>query len=443
MRDLLLIVIVVVCSVIALRRPVVGILSFVGLGFLNPHTMTWSIARTFPFAQLTGIGTILGFLFWSEPKHFPRQREAFLLLALWVIFGISTAFAIAPDRAWDRLIQVSKILLMVFLTTALINTEQRLQWLLRVISLSLGFFGVKGGLFVIMTGGNFMVLGPGDTFIGASNALGLALTMNIPLLLYLWKSETKLWLRWIILVMLVLSYPAIICTYSRGAWLALGAVTVFILLKRKHKFSVMAAMALFLSILMPYMPTLFPQRAAERYDALVNYQEEGSAQARLWSWEFCQRVGLAHPITGGGFDFYSPSAYATYFPEFWEHLQERGRAWSCHSMWYTIFGEHGFLGFLLWLGLIGSYLLSLKPIRTYGKTHVGMSWMVHCADALQIALIAYMVGGTFLDVAYFDMFYYLIAVLIIVKERIRLLAMETFPRSSLATSIAREKAAIV
>jgi probable O-glycosylation ligase (exosortase A-associated) len=429
------------CSVIALRSPVVGLLSFVGLGFLNPHMLTWSIARTFPFAQLTALGTIIGFLFWSEPKRFPRQRESFLLLALWVMFGISTAFAIDPDSAWDRLIHVSKILLMVLLTTALINTEQRLQWLLRVMALALGFYAVKGGVFAIMTAGQYIVFGPGDNFIGARNALGLALTMNIPLLLYLLKSEPHVWVRRIVWVTLILSYPAIICTYSRGAWLALGAATASLLLKNKHKVAITAAIALLGFALIQYLPSIVPQRAVERYESLVNYQEEASAQSRFWNWEFCQRVGLAHPFTGGGFDFYSPDTYATYFPEFLEHW--RGKVWSCHSLWYTIFGEHGFPGLLLWLGLIGSYLFSLRQIRTYGEIHAGSSWMVQCADMLQIALIAYMVGGTFLDVAYFDMFYYLVAVIVIVKERIHHMAIETLSRAPSVVSIAREKAAVV
>lgn len=440
MRDLLLIAIVVMCAAIALRRPVVGLLSFVGLGFLNPHTMAWSLARTFPFALLTSMGTIVGFLFWSEPKRFPRQRETFLLLALWGMFGISTAFAIDPESAWERFIHISKILLMVLFTTALVNTEQRLQWFLRVIALSLGFYGIKGGLFAFMTGGNYIVFGPGDNFIGARNALGLALTMNIPLLFYLLKHETSPWMRRTIFATLILSYPAIICTYSRGSWLALGTVTAFLFLKSKHRFAVTAAVAFVAIMLMPYLPSFVPQRAVERYESLIHYQEEASAQSRFWNWEFCQRVGLAHPLTGGGFDFYSPEAYATYFPEFLEHWREK--VWSCHSMWYTIFGEHGFPGLLLWLGLMGSYILSLRQLRSYGEMHAEMSWMVDCANMLQAALIAYMVAGTFLDVAYFDLFYYLVAVIIIIKERIRLMTMETLSSVPSPVSITKEKVAV-
>src|SRR5581483_9684515 len=173
------------CALKALYQPVFGLLLFTCLGFLNPHSMTWGIGRTFPFSQLAGITTIVGYLFWSEPKRFPRQQELMLLLALWGMFGISTLFAIYPDKALTPFIRLSKILLMVFLSLSLINTDQRLHLLLRVIAFSLGFYGFKAGIFVILNGGNYLVWGPEDSFLYANNSIGLALAMNIPLLWYL------------------------------------------------------------------------------------------------------------------------------------------------------------------------------------------------------------------------------------------------------------------
>jgi len=101
------------------------------------------IGRTFPFAQQIAVGTLIGFVVSGERRQFPKQHELFLMLALWVIFGLSTIFALEPEAAYDRLVQISKILLMVFVSTALINTEERLRQLMRVIALSLGFHALK------------------------------------------------------------------------------------------------------------------------------------------------------------------------------------------------------------------------------------------------------------------------------------------------------------
>ncbi len=419
MRDLILIVLVVGCSIVALRQPVFGLLTFVALGFLNPHTMTWSMGRNFPVAQFTGIATIVGYIFWSEPKSFPRQREALLLLGLWGAFGVSTVFAIFPDVAFKRFVDVSKILVMVFLSMSLINSERRLHLLLRVMALSLGFYGLKGGLFTIATGGKFDVYGPEGTFLAANNSIGMALTMNIPILVYLLKVETKSWLRRILMAMVVLSFPAIIATYSRGAWVGLAIVAGLLVWRSRRRVLIITIIGLLAMASLPMVAIVaenIPQRVTERYDVLKNYKEDASALSRFWNWEFCKRVGLAHPLTGGGFDFYSPKAYATYFPEFLERWP--GKVWSCHSMWYTLFGEHGIPGLALWLSLIASCFISLRRIRLLGYADARQTHLIHRADMLQGSLVAYMVVGTFLDIAYFDMFYYLVAVLIIVKERI-------------------------
>jgi hypothetical protein len=47
------------------------------------------------------------------------------------------------------------------------------------------------------------------------------------------------------------------------------------------------------------------------------------------------------------------------------------------------------------------------------------SWLVLFTAVIQAALVAYMIVGTFLDAAYFDMFYYMVAMVIVAKEMVR------------------------
>jgi probable O-glycosylation ligase (exosortase A-associated) len=426
MRDLVLIAAVFLCSLVALPRPVFGVLVFVCLGFLNPQSFAWGVGRSFPSSQLIAIATFLGYLCWSERKRFPHQRELFLLLALWGMFGISTLFAIYSEPAQAEFIFVSKILLMVFLGIFLINTADRLHWLLRVIALSLGFHGLKGGIFVILSGGQYTVWGPEGSFLEANNSIGLALAMNIPLLFYLLKIETVIWLRWLIKFMLFFSYPAILATYSRGAWLGLAIVTVLLLLRSKHKFLLAPAAGFLALITIPFLSQVVPERMVQRYDVLVNYENDDSAQSRFWNWEFCKRVGMARPLTGGGFDFYNAELYPIYYPEFVARWGAQ-KTWSCHSSWLTVFGEHGFPGFLLWLGLITSSFLSLKKLSSLGRNYEPLSWIAQCGSMVGIALIAFVVVGSFIDAAYFDLLYYLIGITIILKEIARVTAAETSP----------------
>ncbi len=379
--------------------------------------MTWSIGHSLPLSQVVGLCTIVGYLFWPEPKRLPRQSEVILLLTLWGMYSISTFLAIYPEQAFVHYQRISKILLMVFLSMSIINTEERLHLLMRVIFFSIGIYAVRSGIFSIVTNGQFMVYGPEDSFLEANNSIGLAFVMNVPFLFYFLKIEHSRWLRWLIKAMLVLSYPAVICTFSRGAWLGLAVVTVLIMLKSEHKFRTIAVASIFGILIAPLVPLLIPQRVAHRYDDLTNYEKEGSAQSRLWTWEFCRRVGVARPLVGGGFDFYSRETYELYYPEYLQLWS--GDIHSCHSMWFTVLGEHGVITFFLWLGLLGSGFLSLKRIRAYGMAHREKSWVIHYADMLQVAFVGYIVVGTFLDVAYFDLFYQSVAVIAIIREKIR------------------------
>ena len=414
MRDILLVAIVISCALFALRRPTFGILAFICVSLVNPNSMTWGFARFFPSAQYIAIGTLLGVVFWNESKKLPLSSESVLLIALWGIFGVSTVFAIYPDVSLEKLIYISKVLLMVFLSTILINSEHRLRLLFKVIALSLGFYGLKSGFWAIASGGQFMVWGPEESFLYSNNAIGLALSLNVPILFYLAKTETNIWLRRLMMVMMVFSYPAVICTFSRGAWLTLAAMTGLMALYSKRKALTVSGGGILVIVVIGLLSTGLmspPERVQGRYDEFVGWENEESAESRFWNWEFCKRVGLARPF-GGGFNFYALELYPIYFPEFIEKYGT-AKVWSCHSMWYTILGEHGVIGFILWILLFLSCFISLRKLRRWGNVN---AWIIPYVNMVQFALIAYMIAGTFLDTAYFDLFYQLVGIIIIMKS---------------------------
>lgn len=413
MRDIFVVAAVFIAALIGFRRPVFGMMTFAFLGFFSPQSYTWSFARTFPLSQVIAISTILGMFLSRERNRLPLQRETILLILLWVSFAVSTLFALYPADAFERFVKMSKILLMVVVAMAVINSEERLHAFIRIIGFSLGFYGIKGGLFAILSGGGFLVYGPEISFLAANNSIGLALAMNIPMLLYLLKNEELAWVRWIVRAMLLFSYPAIICTYSRGAWLGLVMVTALSVLNSRRKFLVVPLAGALAVVLQSVVPEITPNRLAQRYDSLVNYEEDSSAQSRFWNWEFCKRVGLARPLTGGGFNFYTLESYARFYPEFMERWP--GKVWSCHSTWLTIFGEHGFPGAILWLLLVSCCLLSLRQIWAYGGMTPGKSQYAFFADMAQSSIVTYLVIGTFLDAAYFDLFYYFVCFVVVTK----------------------------
>ena len=120
----------------------------------------------------------------------------------------------------------------------------KLKWLLFVITLSLGFYGLKGGIWAVRTGGGEMVLGPIRTFISGNTEIGLALNMILPFLLMLRRDETRKWFRHLLLVMFCFTIIAVLITHSRGAFLGLAAVLGMLFLKSKAKVLMFVFLAL-------------------------------------------------------------------------------------------------------------------------------------------------------------------------------------------------------
>jgi probable O-glycosylation ligase (exosortase A-associated) len=417
MRDLAVLVITVACSLIALWNPGFGLLSYVLYAVLSPQSYTWAVKDSIALSKLLAISTIVGYMFSAQKNKLPAQRESILLLILWAIFGLSTLSAIYPEDAIGEFIVISKILLMALLSTVLINSEHRIHILLKVIALGVGVLAVKAGLFVLMTGARSAVFGPDNTYLTANNTLGMAVAMNVPLLFYLSKMESRGWLRWIMRGMLVLSYPAVVGTFARGDWLGLAAITGMLILKSKYKLltvPLMAGAAILVAVLLPQIAS---EELTQRYEKLENYEADNSAQMRFYTWEFCARVGLARPLLGGGFKLYSSEMYNEYLPEFQERWP--GKVSTCHNTWIQILAEHGLIAFVLWIGLFLSSVMSLRQIRGFGNCHGDMAWVTVYADMVEVALSGFMIMGIFVDFAYYEVYYQLLATIIILKERIR------------------------
>ena len=232
MRDLLVVMIVCASIPFIIMRPWIGVLVWSWLGYMNPHRLAWGFAYNYPFAQTIALVTLASLLIALVSSKEKLRVQNSLALWLWIGFAVwmnvTTVFALAPDEAvmaWDR---AMKIQLISFITVLVMHGRERLYALVGVIVLSLGFFGVKGGIFAALTGGSYIVWGPPGSFIEGNNELGLALVMIVPLMWWLRMRVQKPILRWAMLGAIGASSLAILSTQSRGAFLAISAMAAFL-----------------------------------------------------------------------------------------------------------------------------------------------------------------------------------------------------------------------
>jgi putative inorganic carbon (HCO3(-)) transporter len=415
-RDAVLTLIIIGALPCCFKRPYIGVLFWSWISFMAPHRLTWGFAYDLPFAQIVAVPTMMGFFLTKERRPIPRFAETALLAAFWSLTFVTTAFAWYPDEAWSAFEQFSKIIFMIFVTIALVQDRVKLRYLLMVEALSIGFYGLKGGVWSLATGGaSGMVLGPEESFIRDNNSLALALNMTLPILFFLAREEQRIWLRKILRTIFFLTILAVIFTYSRGGFLGLAVVLLGLVARSRLK--IYAFALVFVGAIA--VSSFVPERWVNRMSTISNYEEDRSAMSRIYAWKLGWRVALESPLVGGGFNVFGhDEIWAKYAPEFYFEIGKdaTNRTPNAHSIYFHVLGEHGFAGFLIFIGLIAATLSSLRKTRRHAKSLPDASWLVNYSYMVETSIFAFLATGAFVNLTYFDLFYFLVGVSIVLRQ---------------------------
>lgn len=414
MRSLLLLGLFFAAFPFVLPRPHIGIYLWSLFAYLNPQRLTFGLAFDFPFSQLIAAGTLVGLLFSRDRSRLPLSPLVLTWLAFVAWMSITTFFALDHAAAmveWER---AMKIQLFSFLTIVLINSREKLRVLVWVIALSIAFYGVKGGAFAVATGGSYRVWGPEGSFIYDNNALGLAFLMTLPLQLYLLKTVARRAVKYGLLASMLLTTAATLATHSRGALLGLIAITMVWLVNEKKKLLAVVMVAAAAPVALVFMPDSW----FERMETVRTYEEDASAMGRIRAWRFAMDLGTQRLI-GGGFGAFNEQNYRTYAPEVAAEIDSQPGALfqNAHSIYFSVLGEQGIVGLMLFMAL---GMMTLWKSRQVQKAALerGDKDLATLATMTRIGVIAYAVSGAFLNLAYFDLYYHLVALIVIIDQQL-------------------------
>ena len=241
MRGLILIIVFFSLLFVVFKKPYVGILMWYWMSLMNPHRVVYGFAADIPYAMLVAVVTLSSWLLLhsEEPRALLRDRTTFLLVALMIWISVTTVVGTggASDivSVWEEL---EKMLLMTVVAYILTNSRERFDQLVLVCVFSVVFYGFKGGVFAVLTGGSYRVYGPAASKIADNNDLGVALTMMVPLLLYMAQRYTHPYLKWPMRGLIGFTIIGDLFTYSRGALVAIGAMTSVLWLRTRHKLAI-------------------------------------------------------------------------------------------------------------------------------------------------------------------------------------------------------------
>ena len=404
MRDIVITAIIFGLLLFAFKRPVIGALLFTWISLMNPHRLTYGFAYTFPFAAIIAGATVLFMLFSSAPKKLPGTPVTMTLFLFAGWMTLTSFFGLEPNLVWLEWNRVMKTFFMVIVTIMLINTPKDLKLFVWVVALSLGFFGLKGGLFTVASGGHFRVYGPDGSYIAENNGMALALVTVLPLIWYLRSQVSSKWLMLGLTATTALSAVSAVGSYSRGALVGGVAMLFFLWCHSRKKLQT----AIILLGVVALIGAVMPAAWFERMNTIDEYHEDGSAMGRINAWKFAINIASTFPL-GGGYNVFTPRMFQMYAPNPLDYHV-------AHSIWFQVLGDHGFVGLGLFILLMVFAWRTGTRVRKYCKTQPQLKWAEDLARMCQVSIIGYAVSGSFLSLAYFDLYYDIVIILVCLEK---------------------------
>lgn len=403
MRDIVLFGLVMACCALALRHAWIGILGWTWVSIMNPHRLTYGFMFDFPVAAAIGGAALLGLLF-AKDKQNPFLGAPVVwmtLLTIWMSITLVMAYDVtASFEIWKKIIKVN---FMVIMTLVLMNSRLRMLSFAWVFLLSTAFFGIKGGIFTLVSGGNYRVWGPAGSTIEGNNELAIALIVAIPLIRFLQITVTKGWQKYALTAVMLLCAIAALGSHSRGALLAIAAMAFMLWLRSPNKLLGAIAIPGIALAMLAFMP----EHWFSRMDSIGSYKEDSSAMGRINAWWMAWNLA-SNNLFGGGYEIYNAVLFGMYAPDPTD-------IHAAHSIYFQILGEHGFIGLILYFGMGLSAWRVAGWLRKHGKENSQTVWCADLGAMSQVAIFGFAVGGAFLSLAYWDLPYNLIALLVAAK----------------------------
>jgi putative inorganic carbon (HCO3(-)) transporter len=431
MRDILVIAIVLAGCIAAFKRPWVGVMLWTWISIMSPHRYTWGVAHDAPLAAMAAGCTFLGLLMTRERASPIKGSPVAWFVAFMVWMTLSLLIGLSPSGDYEQWKKVMKIDLMLLVALALLHSREHIISMMWVCAGSLALLGAKGGVFTLRSGGTSHVWGPPGSFIEDNNEFALALVTIIPLLRFLQLQIQHRAGRAFVFLLMVLCAVSALGSQSRGALLAISAMSVTLWWRGKNKLQIGI---LLIAVAVPLV-AFMPEQWSTRMGTIQTYEEDHSAMGRISAWWNAWNLAWHYPF-GVGFNAARPELFAKFSP-YPDMVQ------GAHSIYFLALGNHGFIGLFLFLAIWGATWRSAGWLRTQKSQPPEAKWTADLGAMCQVALAGYFVGGAFLSLTYFDLPYNIMAMIVLTRVWVEKQSWKTEPvnpsRWKIVLGLARAK----
>lgn len=421
MLDLFLLGFVLAFIGAGVRRPFLFVLAYTYIDIVSPQKVSWGILSHIPVSL---IAFLCAFAAWfvADDKNGTRfSLRQFLMLMLLIYCGMTTQSADFPVEAAEKWAWVWKALVFAMFLPVTLRTRLRIEALTLIMVLSIGVIVIGGGIKTVTGGGGYgelRLLVDNNTGLYESSIISTVAIAVIPLALWLSRFGTVFPPEWRVKAFAwALCFACALMPIGTGARTGLVCVVVLAALilrtaqRRALIVSLMAAGAL---LALPVLPADF----VARMGTIRNHQSDESASTRVAVWKWTLEFVEQRPF-GGGFDAYRQNSlqYDAVSAEQagdnntaleYRPVVDKARAY--HSSYFEMLGEQGWPGLAMWLALHLMGLWQMEVLRRRYRTETAETfrWVSPLAEALQQAQVIYLVGSTFVGIAFQPFCYMLV-----------------------------------
>ena len=336
-------------------------------------------------------------------RRLPPLFSTALARTFLLFFALATGSWLALGRspsATTMLAIYGSHMLFLITTICVVDSLPRFRWTLLVAVGAMGFVS----LYVLrdwQVGSAVYGLNYRPGYVaGDANFFTASVLLCLPVALVLLWREKNLLIKFYCLGCLVITLAAITVAASRGGFLGLLAMMIWLLWRSRNRMRnlllVGVCMGLFLAVspLSPVKRFLHP-----------DYSDTDSVQIHLELWRAGLKIVRDHPLAGIGVGQFK-SAVSAY-----SHVKNLSML--AHNTYLEIAAEMGIPGLILFLAMFGFSFRSLSEVRLADQDPA--KFLSSTATAIQAGLLGFAVAAFFVSAEFLRMFWFMLFLSICMK----------------------------
>jgi len=346
-----------------------------------------------PYALIAIVLALVSFLFERRKLRFQTPELLLTIFSLVVLASSVTAFDPSISFSYKNLSLYFGWVLIYLLIANSVDTEER--FLLFVLcfllySFKMSQFGTRSWATVGFGWDDYGATGaPG--FFQNSGEFGIQMCIFLPLVvafILALREYWPRWARWVAWGVAGTAITGIVASSSRGALVGLAGVSLWMLLKSRHKFRALVATVVLAGLVYGITP---PEQKA-RFQAIGR---DDTSISRTTNWKNGIEIMNQYPVLGIGY-----ANWRKY------HAVNYGTDLLPHNVFIEAGAELGYSGLAGFLALIWcTFVVNARTRRLakqFPEKGVFMNRMAHGLDG---ALVGFLVSGFFVTVLYYPFFW--------------------------------------